>query len=323
MNTTRKIGVVATVAMLAMSTLTHQALACSKDGKEGFLPKNTMYIPVRRVVLDRAGNPLGGGITEAEFNGVISVVEKIYTPIVKEMGGNLVLHRKWTDGTVNAYADREDGNWNVTMFGGLARHKETTIDGFLLVLCHELGHQIGGAPKYDRGEGENGWAANEGQSDYFATLKCARRVLQKEPNLRAIRTLDAPDAVRVACRKSFQNDNEAALCIRDSMGGLSLARLLAGGGRMPDFTTPDTSKVSETDDSHPDAQCRLDTYYHGSLCPVDFRADVDQKDPLVNTCSQEKGDNIAHRPRCWYAPQSNNTTLKVARPRTPFRGRVL
>ncbi|MBS1960947.1 MAG: hypothetical protein JST04_01935 [Bdellovibrionales bacterium] len=295
------------------------ANACSKDGRDGFLPRNSRYIPVRKTVLDRHGNPLGGGITEQEFNGVIDAVEKTYSPIVAKMGGKLVTHRDWKDGTVNAYADRNDGNWNISFFGGLARHKETTIDGFLLVVCHELGHQIGGAPKI---AGED-WASNEGQADYFATLKCARRVLAHQQNLRELPRLNAPDSVNRTCGGSFKNAQEAALCVRSSMGGLALGRLLAdlGGERMPDFMTPDKSTVSRTDDAHPAAQCRLDTYYNGATCPVNYQENVSDVDPTVATCSQEKSDKLGFRPRCWYAPQQNNRTLRRANPRAPQRGK--
>ncbi|MBS1961149.1 MAG: hypothetical protein JST04_02955 [Bdellovibrionales bacterium] len=282
------------------------ALACSLDGKDGFLPRNNRYIPVRKVVLDRRGNPLGGGITEPEFNGVLDAVEKVYAPIVKQMGGNFVVHREWQDGTVNAYADRNDGNWNITMFGGLARHQETTIDAFLLVACHELGHHIGGAP-IKRGRG---WPANEGQADYWSTLKCARRVLLKTNNLRELRRLDVPAEVHEACASKFKNANEGALCERSSMAGKALARLLAdlGGSKMPEFNTPDPSQVSSTDDNHPEAQCRLDTYYHGATCEVPFEKDVDFNDPTINTCAQEKGAKDSFRPRCWYAPKQDNRT---------------
>jgi hypothetical protein len=134
--------------------------------------------------------------------------------------------------------------------------------------------------------------------------------------------LDAPDSVRKACRAQFANDNQAALCIRTSMAGLALGRLLAdlGGEKMPDFDTPDTHKVPRTDDDHPAAQCRLDTYYAGSLCGVDFQKDTSDTDPTVNTCSQEKGDKIGYRPRCWYAPQDNNLSHRDPDPRRAYHG---
>jgi hypothetical protein len=152
-------------------------------------------------------------------------------------------------------------------------------------------------------------------------------VLQKEPNLYALPAIDAPESVRIACQNSFADDNQAALCIRTSMGGLALSRLLAdlGGARtedeMPFFTTPDISQVDQTNDEHPKAQCRLDTYYNGSLCPVDFKKNTDSVDPLINTCSQEKGDTVGFRPRCWYAPKTDRRTRGNRNPKGSTHGR--
>jgi hypothetical protein len=291
------------------------ASACSLDGKEGFLPKNDVYIPARRQVLDENGAPVGGGITKEEFNGVIDAVESVYAPIIQKMGGNLVIERNWQDGTVNAYANREGDKWIVAMFGGLARHKETTVDGFMLVVCHELGHHIGGAPKYNRGRLDE-WASNEGESDYFATLKCARRVLEREDNVGLMAYADVPDSVRQKCMSQHRDDQGSAICMRGAMGGLSLARLLGNIGgdtpeeQLPTFGTPDQSKVSTTYDAHPDPQCRLDTYYAGGLCEVPHTEDVDQADPLVGTCATETKFTVGVRPRCWYAPKSNNGTVE-------------
>ena len=284
------------------------SFACSLDGKEGFLPPNTMNIPVHPERFDALGNLSGGGISQSEFNGIIGAVDKIYSPIVKSLGGNLVIRRKWTDGTVNSNAERGDGNWNVNAYGGLARYKDMTIDAYLVILCHELGHQIGGAPRM----ASNEWAATEGQADYWATLKCARRVLQNQPNLHALPALNAPDDVRIACRNSFPLDNNAALCIRTSMAGLTLASILADlqkATSLPAFLTPDRSVVNQTvtvdsqgQGIHPHAQCRLDTYYSGSLCTVSFSTNTDLNDPTIGSCAEEAGAKIGYRPRCWYAP---------------------
>ncbi len=307
------------VFALGFTAFGSNASACSVDGKEGFLPKNDLYIPVRKLVRDRDGNPVGGGITEKEFNGVIDAVEKIYAPVVKELGGELQIERNWTDGTVNAYASRQGKTWTVAMFGGLARHKETTIDGFMLVVCHELGHHIGGAPKYKRGR-QDEWASNEGESDYFATLKCARRVLYNAENVEELGFLEVPAPVKENCDAQFPKDPEdAAICVRSALGGKALARLLGslGGSRMPEFDTPDPSKVSETKDAHPAAQCRLDTYYSGGLCDKDLREEVSQVDPIPGTCTQEKGFKMGYRPRCWYAPGKENVTYEIRKGAKP------
>ena len=86
-------------------------------------------------------------MNEKLFNKIIDKAESIYSPIIQKRGGILKIKRKWRSRTVNAYADRKGKIYSVIMFGGMARHKDLTPDAFRLVLCHELGHHLGGAPK--------------------------------------------------------------------------------------------------------------------------------------------------------------------------------
>ena len=144
--------------------LSAETFGVTKSG--AFAPENGAWIGVD----DKAA----GGITQIEFNKVIDDINKIYGPIVKAKGAKLTIQKKWTDGTVNAYASRSGKTWNVAMFGGLARYNIMTPDGFSLVVCHELSHHLGGAPKV----GGNDWASNEGQSDYIGTMKCMREVFK-------------------------------------------------------------------------------------------------------------------------------------------------
>jgi hypothetical protein len=60
--------------------------------------------------------------------------------------------------------------------------------------------------------------------------------------------------------------------------------------------------VSKTDDQHPLAQCRLDTYFNGSICPADAMEDFSQTEGKTGACAQEKGDTFGYRPTCWYKP---------------------
>ena len=268
------------------------ARACGTNG--GFLPENTMKIPVPsgRALLD-------GRMTEDIFNSVIEKARVIYAPVVSSKGGRLNMIRDWNDGTVNAYADREGNTWNVKMYGGLARHQAVTADGFAVVVCHELGHHLGGVPRYP-----GQFAANEGQADYFATLKCLRRVWEGDDNVSIVGSLGVPQTVTAACEKSFSDAASIALCQRTAMAGLSSANLskaLDGSGTVS-FTSPDANKVSSTYDSHPRAQCRLDTYYNGSLCQVKHAEEIGQNDPTVGVCSMEKNDSFGYRPQCWYKP---------------------
>ncbi len=281
-------------ALLLTLAISGSVLACSEDGRSGFLPENDLNIPV--------GAKTVGGITEPQFNAVIDKLETIYAPIVSNMGGTLRINRKWGDGTVNANATRA-GSWVVNMFGGLARHQTITEDGFALVLCHEIGHHLGGAPKV--AGFLNRWASNEGQSDYFATLKCLRKAFLNDKNSTIVRKLNAPAALTQACAKAWPNKDDKAICVRSGMAGASVAALFAALRNKPEakFETPDTKVVAKTDDAHPAHQCRLDTYFQGALCEIGLNEDVSQKDEVQGTCHGSLGHTLGLRPLCWFKPK--------------------
>ena len=286
------------IALLALS-LTGSVLACSEDGSSGFLPENNLRIPV--------GSKALGGISEAEFNAVITKIETIYAPLASRMGGNLKIARKWSDATVNANATRI-GGWNVNMYGGLARHQTITADGFALVLCHEIGHHMGGAPKVSGMLGLNRWASNEGQSDYFATLKCLRNTFLNDNNGLMVKKLKAPATLVAACAKAWPNKDDKAICVRSGMAGASVAGLFAALRSQPEakFETPDTKVVAKTDDAHPAHQCRLDTYFQGALCEKTLNdEDVSQKEEVAGTCHTASGHKIGVRPLCWFKPKKS------------------
>lgn len=271
------------------------ALTCDIDGKSGFAPANDLNIPASIKSIN--------GIDEAEFNAVIDEVKAVYEPIIKANGDRFVINRKWSNGTVNASAQRSGKRVIVNMFGGLARHNLITRDGFAIVMCHELGHHLGGAPKYAGFQRK--WASNEGQSDYFATLKCFRKVYINDNNVELVNKMDIDPLVEAKCDAQWSNLDDAALCKRSAMAAKSTADLLASlrNSGETKFETPDTNTVSRTNDGHPAAQCRLDTYFAGSLCDKDMNEDVSQKDPIIGTCTRKDGYKVGMRSLCWYNPK--------------------
>lgn len=220
-------------------------------------------------------------MTEKKFNEIIDSVTSYYEPIVASHGASLKVNRLWTNPTVNASAEQTGSSWSLNMYGGLARRPEITEDGFALVVCHELGHHLGGFSFY-KGMGE--WAANEGQSDYFSTQSCA---------------------------KNIWKDSAA----RTPAAAQSLANLLAklsGERSLPSPDKPDQARVRVTYDAHPAAQCRLDTYLAGMKCSAPFLETMipgknhvegqqsfgAQAEAYENSCASGEGS----RPRCWFAP---------------------
>ncbi len=262
---------------------------------KGFLPENDMLIPVSAMQV--------GGVTQSEFNAVLDKVETYYSPLIQSLGGRLAVNRDWNSATVNASANRSGSTYEINMYGGLARHPVMTRDGFMLVACHELGHHIGGAPKV-RGWWTT-WASNEGQSDYFATLRCMRFLLESEDNAKWVSENTVDPVLQQKCEETYQVQNEEFLCMRLGMAGFSGASLFHSMRQEAtpiQFDTPDTSQVRRTSDEHPPTQCRLDTYYQGAICFHDLNQPLSDTDPSQGTCSEYRGQRDGLRPRCWFKP---------------------
>ena len=273
------------VLMLQTSTI----LAC-----DGVLPPNDLYFSP----MDK-----NEGLSEIQYHEVIDKVEKVYAPVAKEYDATLIIDRKWSSGTVNAGTFREvkKKRWIINLYGGLARHPLITEDSYALVICHEIGHHIGGAPKKIIDE-KIFWASTEGQSDYWATLKCLRRVLKKENNELVIKDFIVPPIVSSECENSFNSKKEHALCIRLAMAGQALSKISAGIrlAPIPEFDTPDSNIVTQVFDKHPVPQCRLDSYFQGALCPQSLRENVSQLEDKKGTCHFDDGYKAGRRPLCWY-----------------------
>lgn len=291
--------IVTAIAVLAFMSAS-LAYACTEDGERGIFPENTLYIP------DSSFSTYS--VTEVQFNASIERATKIYSPVFAAQGRTYKIFNKWSDGTVNAYAKRVGNVSEVHMFGGLARHPKISADGFELVICHETGHHIGGAPKTKGLFGRNNWASDEGQSDYYATLKCAREMWKTDDNEAIVSKMQIPAIVTEKCQKSFDTANELAICKRAAMAGKSLGDTLAAmnKGEDTDFEKPDPSVVTRTNHAHPKAQCRTDTYLAGAVCAKATSDSVSDTDATAGTCSQEKGEVLGVRPLCWYKPLDKN-----------------
>ncbi|RPJ66886.1 MAG: hypothetical protein EHM20_17405 [Alphaproteobacteria bacterium] len=281
-------------AVAALSLTASASFACDIHGKGGFAPENNLKISQ----WDKASNSM----TKERFLAIVKSVSDIYEPIVKAKGGTLSMNNRWDDDTVNASAQQIGKKWVVNMYGGLARHQLTFDDGFALVVCHELGHHIGGAPRKGMS-----WAANEGQADYFGSMKCLRRVLEKQDNITAVSKMTIDAEATKQCEMIYKNADEVALCQRVSMAGKSLGQLLGslGGSSKINFDTPDKTTVTKTNDNHPAAQCRLDTYFSGILCDKSYDQDTDKNDPKIGTCIARDGYKSGVRPLCWYKPATD------------------
>ena len=256
-------------------------------------------------------------MTEQEFNTISNSIIDQYKPLATLHGGTLSANNRWTDATVNASAEQKGSGWVVNMYGGLARRPEVTPDGFAMVVCHEIGHHFGGFSFYQRSGGD--WAANEGQSDYFATQSCARKIWKAETQVNATFRATVGATEKAACDKAWKEDADQDLCYRTAAAGLSLGTLLGklGNTGAPSFDSVDKSAVRKTNDAHPKAQCRLDTYLRGAQCPVAFdekiipgrknakgqKSKEAELEAVKYSCSTMGELAEFARPTCWFKSQ--------------------
>jgi len=270
---------------------------------------NAQILPDNDLYLEDNINK-SSAIDEKGFNRLIDEVVVHFGPIVKGHGGRLVVNRKWTDSTVNASAQQTAGSWILNMYGGLARRNEISPDGFQMVVCHELGHHLGGFPFV------TSWAADEGEADYFATMVCARKIWKTQQAINQRFRAAVDPFTKQNCDNAHKLNADRDLCYRATLAGQSLANLLAALGtqKMPALDTPDARVVQATNHAHPKAQCRLDTYFLGALCAAKWQDNVipgrkhpngqesvgAERDASIVSCMKATGFGMGLRPSCWF-----------------------
>ena len=233
------------------------------------------------------------GLSEIEFHQTIDLFEKIWKPIIHDKyGKDLRIERDWSNPRVNAHATRDDDNNPVIVVrGGLGRHPDITEDGLLLILCHELGHHYGGAPKTFRGNTDiRSWSSAEGQSDYFATSKCMPKIVEQD-------NFQVPEMMQ----KKVDEVCFTGSCNRLVMAAMSVGKVFAS--LRTDWSAPEIGKKvdvkpEQTIYSHPNPQCRFNTFIAGINCDKELYQDFDNEDYSVGACLE---DEKSSRPKCWFS----------------------
>ncbi len=250
------------------------------------------------------------GINEFQANQIIENFKRIISADVRrQMGKELIINLDWENPKVNASATLDDhDNPVIILFGGMVRHPDLSPDGLYTILCHELGHHLGGAPKKFRGYSEKrSWSSAEGQSDYYAATKCLPFIFHQSissPKMDELADTKELSAAEVSCG----ND---VTCSRILLAGYSVAKVFASLKTYldePSLAVKDERVVWETDMNHPKPQCRLDTIKSGALCSVSPNLPFDLLDPSIGSCFSYKSDREGEpgaRPRCWFYPEEN------------------
>lgn len=276
------------------------ALSC----EHGFFPDNNSYM------LSESNANMG---VQAQSGIVMQKIKEIYNPIFAQKDKSLIIEIQWSEAKVNAYATKDDNNNPlIRVTGGMANHELLTTDGLALILCHEVGHFLGGEPKKLRGRStKRSWSSAEGQADYYANAVCLKKLfrilppIQEFKEIKETATLARTEKSLNGINRSYLNEIErlceTPLCNRIALASLNVAQVYATTrffNRELSFTYPDNSTVYETLYSHPNPQCRLDTMVAALRCKDSEKLSFKLNDPISGACKTPE----FRRPRCWYYP---------------------
>lgn len=234
-----------------------------------------------------------------EFAEVVkAAIEDLYKNEFGHKGKKLKISFDWNDSNINAYATRDEhDNPVINITGGMAGHPNLSVDGLALVICHELGHFLGGAPKKNRGRTTlKSWSSAEGQADYYATSYCIKKLFETFPASESAEKINFQFS---EIAQQAQEICETSLCQRIALASYSLAYVysLIKHYKQPlSLTNPTRNYVYQTNLGHPDPQCRLDTMLAGLKCQNSTDINFSSTDPTQNTCP----DELFQRPRCWF-----------------------
>ncbi|MGE0171871.1 MAG: hypothetical protein AB7T49_03765 [Oligoflexales bacterium] len=254
----------------------------------------------------RADPSVRGPLSEEQFNQIIDKTVAHFVPVADSFQSYFSISKLWDDPSFQAGSSKLGLRWVLVMFGGLARRPEMSEDAFALIICHEIGHIIGGAPFSPFSK-----MSVEGQADYFATATCAKVIWENEDAVNATFADKVPEEMKTECDQAYETVQERNLCYRSVVGILTmvetmkyLAKQRLGHEVVVDFLSPDLSEVEATIVRYPSTQCRLDTSLAGALCnkPVDpsiiGASDSEQEERY---CSLTRDERFG-RPRCWFMP---------------------
>lgn len=215
-------------------------------------------------------NPIGltpvPSLSTNSFERIFSVLQR-FVPEPVEFSVDMRSYR------FDAYADLQGEKRVVRMSLGLLFDSMMDEDALALVACHELGHHFGGPPGFSDPP-----LSFEGQADYYSTQACfsfwARHV---EPAKKP-----AQESYEY-CRNILGRETEE--CARVLQTSWNLTRMVARRMKSPETNIfiQDPSRPAATLSTHPNAQCRLDTFKAGYFCA------------LEKTCGL-----VEQRPACWF-----------------------
>lgn len=108
-----------------------------------------------------------------DFYMIPAQIISLFSNELKKTGFPLILDAKWDSPYFGAGVSFYNDEFRLMILGGTTRIKGMSLDAYAAIVCHEIGHIVGGTPFQTIAGAE--WSSAEGQSDYFAASICLPR----------------------------------------------------------------------------------------------------------------------------------------------------
>ncbi|MFP5387634.1 MAG: hypothetical protein ACLGHN_16280 [Bacteriovoracia bacterium] len=245
-----------------------------------------------------------GAVTVTELLQLEDRINAVYSSELMEKEATLEFVFNTDSKILNAFAKKETPKeWKITIHGGFISHPKMNYNSMALILCHELGHFLGGRPFVEgrrltptmvsRAPKE---MSVEGQADFFATAECGKRVLAGEQPAFEITTFEQES---IFCNSASDPDlckvlHQASKRVIDIY--TDAVRAITGYDYpYVNYNRKDPLVVERSliyVGEYPTLQCRLDTMAAGIDCKLDSSG----------KCVLENGELVEKRPACWFKP---------------------
>tara|TARA_Y100000780_G_scaffold232594_1_gene268616 strand:- start:285422 stop:286054 length:633 start_codon:yes stop_codon:yes gene_type:complete len=107
-------------------------------------------------------------IKSEDFHRIPATIVSLFSKQLESK--NLQLDLRWESPYFGAGVSIKDQRINLLIFGGTTRIEGMTKGAYAALVCHEIGHILGGSPYQDFSGAE--MFSREGQADFFAASVC-------------------------------------------------------------------------------------------------------------------------------------------------------